>query len=173
MQKISDYIKVLEGPILVTGAAGFVGANLFKRLTAERHDVYAVVRDDKGWRLAEVHDDQIAAADLTDRNAVKHLLDSIGPRTVFDCAAYGAYSFEQNIDLIYQTNFFSVVGLVEALAELASPPMSMRAVRQNTVSIALRQMRTTRALPIATIRSPSRLSPTISATLVAGVMCRV
>jgi nucleoside-diphosphate-sugar epimerase/glycosyltransferase involved in cell wall biosynthesis len=117
MQKISDYIKVLEGPILVTGAAGFVGANLFKKLTAERHDVYGVVRDIKGWRLAEVHDDQIAAADLTDRNAVKHLLDSMGPRTVFDCAAYGAYSFEQNIDLIYQTNFFSVVGLVEALAE--------------------------------------------------------
>jgi dolichol-phosphate mannosyltransferase len=117
MQKISDYIEVLEGPILVTGAAGFVGANLLKKLAAQRRDVYGVVRDDKGWRLNEVHDEHIATADLTDRNAVKHLLDSLRPGTVFDCAAYGAYSFEKNVDLIYQTNFLSVVGLVEELAE--------------------------------------------------------
>lgn len=117
MPNISDYIKILQGPILVTGASGFVGANLFKKLLAQREDVYAVVRESKGWRLADMHGDHIVAADITDRNAVKNLLDSIEPRTVFDCAAYGAYSFEKSADLIYQTNFLSVVYMLEALAK--------------------------------------------------------
>lgn len=117
MLKTSDYIAILKGPILVTGASGFVGANLFKRLAAHRRDVYAVVRESKGWRLADIHDDHIVAADITDRNAVKNLIDAIAPKTVFDCVAYGAYSFEENADLIYETNFAAVVRMVEALAK--------------------------------------------------------
>jgi nucleoside-diphosphate-sugar epimerase/glycosyltransferase involved in cell wall biosynthesis len=117
MLRTFDYIAILKGPILVTGASGFVGANLFKRLAAHRRDVYAVVRESKGWRLADIHDDHIVAADITDRNAIKNLIDSIAPRTVFDCVAYGAYSFEENADLIYETNFVAVVRMVEALAK--------------------------------------------------------
>jgi dolichol-phosphate mannosyltransferase len=117
MSNSSSYFKSLEGPIVVTGASGFIGANLFKRLAAHRQDVFAVVRENKGWRLADVHDERIIAADLNDRNATKNLIDNIKPRTVFDCVAYGAYSFEENADLIYQTNFLSVVNLVEALAK--------------------------------------------------------
>jgi nucleoside-diphosphate-sugar epimerase/glycosyltransferase involved in cell wall biosynthesis len=112
-----SHIQALEGPILVTGASGFVGANLFKRLSAQRKDVYAVVREKKGWRLADVHDERIIAADLNDPNATRNLVESLKPRTVFDCVAYGAYSFEEKVDLIYQTNFLSVVHLVELLAQ--------------------------------------------------------
>ena len=115
MPNSSSYFKSLEGPIIVTGASGFIGANLFKRLAEHRQDVFAVVRESKGWRLADVHDERIIAADLNDRNAIKNLVDSIRPRTVFDCVAYGAYSFEEKSDLIYQTNFLSVVHLVEEL----------------------------------------------------------
>lgn len=113
----SAHIQALEGPILVTGASGFVGANLFKKLAAVRKDVYAVVREKKGWRLSDVHDERIIVTDLNDPNATRNLVESIRPRTVFDCTAYGAYSFEENSDLIYQTNFLSVVHLVELLAQ--------------------------------------------------------
>ncbi len=37
------HIKALKGPILVTGASGFIGANLFKLLLANRQDVFACV----------------------------------------------------------------------------------------------------------------------------------
>lgn len=117
MSVTPSYIQALDGPILVTGASGFVGANLFKRLAAQRRDVYAVVREKKGWRLADVHDERIVVADLNDPNATRNLVESLKPRTVFDCVAYGAYSFEENVDLIYQTNFQSVVRLVELLAQ--------------------------------------------------------
>jgi len=42
------------------------------------------------------------------------LLDRVKPRTVFNCVAYGAYSFEAESDLIYETNFNLNSEVVEA-----------------------------------------------------------
>lgn len=117
MSNLTAYIRALHGPILVTGASGFIGANLFKTLAAVRDDVYGVVRRGKNWRLAEVRDESIIAADFNDYAATKNLVDSIGPQTVFECAAYGAYTFEEDASLIYQTNIQSIVNLVELLAK--------------------------------------------------------
>jgi nucleoside-diphosphate-sugar epimerase/glycosyltransferase involved in cell wall biosynthesis len=117
MADMQSYVRALRGPILVTGASGFVGANLFKTIAAIRSDVFAVVRREKNWRLAEVKDERVIAVDLNDYAAAKNLLNSVAPQTVFDCAAYGAYSFEEDANLIYQTNFQSIVNFVELLAE--------------------------------------------------------
>jgi polyisoprenyl-phosphate glycosyltransferase len=114
---LEPYIQALQGPILVTGASGFVGANLFHMLRTMRTDVYACTRRERGWRLAEVPDKRIVATDLNDAAAVRNLVTSLKPQTVFHCAAYGAYSFEQEPGLIYQTNFQSVVNLVHELAK--------------------------------------------------------
>lgn len=116
MSDLQAYIRALRGPVLVTGASGFVGANLFKMLAAVRDDVYAVVRHDKGWRLADAIDERVIAVDLNDYAATKNLVNSVGPQTVFDCVAYGAYSFEEDTNLIYQTNFQAIVNLVSLLA---------------------------------------------------------
>ncbi len=116
MADLQAYIRAMRGPILVTGAAGFVGANLYKTLTAVRDDVYAVVHREKSWRLAEVKDERVIAVDLNDYVAAKNLINSVAPQTVFDCAAYGAYSFEEDANLIYQTNFQSIVNFVGLLA---------------------------------------------------------
>ena len=117
MEGIKPYIAALRGPILVTGASGFVGANLYHMLARERADVFAVVRHDKGWRLAQVKDERTIAVDLNDYAATKNLIETFSPQTVFNCAAYGAYSFEEDLDLIYQTNFLSVVNIVGLLSK--------------------------------------------------------
>jgi dolichol-phosphate mannosyltransferase len=116
MVALESNINALKGPILVTGAAGFVGANLFKKLYDVRDDVYAIVHGDKGWRLRDVPDEHIIEVDLNDYVLTRHLVDSSSPQTVFHCAAYGAYSFEDDATLIYQTNFQSAVNLVDRLA---------------------------------------------------------
>src|SRR5579863_40083 len=121
MTDIPAYIRSLRGPILVTGASGFVGANLFKTIAALRSDVYACVRREKGWRLSDVSDEKIVAVDLNDPAATKNLADSMHPQTVFDCVAYGGYSFEEDPTRIYQTNFQSIVQLI---AHLANKPIS-------------------------------------------------
>lgn len=118
MTDLKPHIHALHGPILITGASGFIGANLFHTISAERNDVYAVVQRERNWRLRNVPDDQIIAADLNDQNILKNMIRIVQPRTVFHCAAYGAYSFEQDVQLIYETNFTAMVRLVELLADV-------------------------------------------------------
>ena len=43
------------------------------------------------------------------------LLALVRPRTVFNCVAYGAYSFETDSQLIYRTNFQFVTRLLPRL----------------------------------------------------------
>jgi polyisoprenyl-phosphate glycosyltransferase len=116
MPDLSDYINSLRGPIMVTGASGFIGANLFKTLLKYRADVFGIEQRRKSWRIADVKDDFVITVDLNDQAATKNLVDNIRPQTVFSCVAYGAYSFEGKTDLIYQTNFQSTVNLVGMLS---------------------------------------------------------
>jgi dolichol-phosphate mannosyltransferase len=53
---------------------------------------------------------------LVDAN-LDALLDQIAPRTIFNCIAYGAYSFETDDDLIYQTNFNLTAKLLQRLED--------------------------------------------------------
>lgn len=116
VKDLAPYIKALQGPILITGASGFIGSNLFKMIEAVREDVFACVRRDKGWRLPAESEDRIVSVDLNDAAATKNLVNTLRPKTVMVCAAYGAYSFEEEPGLIYQTNFQSTVNLVSLLA---------------------------------------------------------
>ncbi len=117
MLKIGDWVHALRGPILVLGAGGFVGANLLRILLKHRGDVYGVVRNLPEWRLDGIESGHILELDLTDPNATRRMVGEIGPATLFDCVAYGAYSFETDFSLIYRTNFTALVQLIELLSE--------------------------------------------------------
>ena len=116
MNDLNRLIKSLQGPIIILGASGFIGANLFKVILKTRSDVYAVINRNKGWRLIDIPDDKIINVDINSFSTTKNLIDSLTPKTVFDCIAYGAYSVEEDSTLIYQTNFLSTVKLIEYLA---------------------------------------------------------
>jgi polyisoprenyl-phosphate glycosyltransferase len=115
MSDLEFHIRALRGPILVTGASGFIGSNLFRAVLAVRKDVFAAVRRGKNWRLLDIGEEQLVAVDLNDFASTKNMVNSLQPQTIFDCAAYGAYSFEEDGGLIYQTNFQSIVNLVGML----------------------------------------------------------
>lgn len=184
MSDLHAHIRALHGPILVTGASGFIGANLFRMLAQIRDDAFAVVRRGKNWRLADVRDERIIAVDLNDPAASKNLVNSIGPQTVFDCVAYGAYSFEADAGRIYDTNFLSIVNLAEMLAkrtcaafihagssseygincaapaeDAASEPNSHYAVSKMAVASYLRYMGKFRGFPCANLRLYSVYGP--------------
>lgn len=110
------YLK-LQGPILILGASGFVGANLFHALFAVRQDVFGVTTRANPWRLENIPLEQILVTDLLSSTNLHRLLDQVKPRTVFDCIAYGAYSFEEKQERIHQTNYILVVRLLEALRQ--------------------------------------------------------
>jgi dolichol-phosphate mannosyltransferase len=110
-------IKRLQGPILVLGASGFVGANLLKLILRYRNDVYGTATRLPAWRLTDVSRDNIREVDLLANSNLDSLIDSVRPRTIFDCVAYGAYSFETDSQLIYNTNFTLVSRLLERLKD--------------------------------------------------------
>ncbi len=116
-QNAAAAVRALPGPILILGAGGFIGANLFLALSALRDDVIASVHTLPSWRLEGVDADRILHADISDDEDVRKLLDDARPQIVFDCITYGGYSFEKDVDRIVETNFSAKVRLLEKLAD--------------------------------------------------------
>jgi nucleoside-diphosphate-sugar epimerase/glycosyltransferase involved in cell wall biosynthesis len=101
----STSIRQLQGPILVLGASGFVGANLLRMLLEHREDVYGTATRLPAWRLEGLPRKHVLVTDLLIDSNLDAMLQDVKPRTIFDCIAYGAYSFETDRELIYRTNF--------------------------------------------------------------------
>ena len=118
MRNLQDKISQLAGPIAIFGAGGFVGFNLLQKILDYRKDVYGVFSDPKkNWRLQKktTPPQNVVKCDLLDRGEVKSVISRIKPKTIFNLAAYGAYSTQRDIDKIYQTNFNSTHVLIEEL----------------------------------------------------------
>lgn len=105
----------LAGPILVIGAGGFIGTNLFRALSAQRDDVYGTVYNHGSWRLDGLPTSRLLFANLLDAENMAALLDRVAPGTVFNCSAYGAYSFEKDAERIHRTNYLATISLLEQL----------------------------------------------------------
>jgi nucleoside-diphosphate-sugar epimerase len=91
---------------LVTGAGGFVGANLVRELLSAGDDPIAVVRPGGDpWRL----DDLLGAlpvrgVNLAEPDAVERVVVAERPDVVFHLAAHGAYSWQRDLDTMVAVN---------------------------------------------------------------------
>lgn len=101
---------------LVTGATGFVGANLARRLLHEGHEVHLLVRPQHAPdRLEEIRGDvQLHVVDLSDAVALGAIVGQIKADWIFHLAAQGAYSWQTDVAQIFQTNLTGTIQLVEA-----------------------------------------------------------
>src|SRR6185437_3655139 len=91
--------------------------NLFRMLLKNRDDVYGTASRFPAWRLEGLSQANVPVVDLLVDSNLDNLLDDLKPRTVFNCVAYGAYSFETDSQLIYQTNFNFTSKLLPRLLE--------------------------------------------------------
>jgi UDP-glucose 4-epimerase len=101
---------------LVTGAGGFVGANLVRRLAAEGHEVLALVRPGADpWRLAGLQGEvEVVAVDLERDGTAAAAVSSRPPDWLFHLAAHGAYSSQRDTRRILDTNVLATAELVDA-----------------------------------------------------------
>lgn len=102
--------------VMVTGAAGFVGANLARRLLREGCEVHLLVRRGySSWRLEEIRADvRLHEVDLGDEEALTQVVGGIRPDWVFHLAAHGAYSWQTDLSRMAQTNILGTIHLVQA-----------------------------------------------------------
>jgi nucleoside-diphosphate-sugar epimerase/glycosyltransferase involved in cell wall biosynthesis len=112
---LDEKIRRLQGPILVLGGSGFIGANVALELLRHRTDVYATTTRLPAWRLEPLPARNVKLVDLLIDSNLDELIETVKPQTIIDCVAYGAYSFETDSQIIYQTNFNLVSRLVARL----------------------------------------------------------
>jgi nucleoside-diphosphate-sugar epimerase len=105
--------------VAVTGAAGFVGANLTRRLLQDGHEVHLLIRPDHAmWRIDDIRSDvRMHTADLGDRQRVEDAILEVKPDWVFHLAAHGAYSWQTDLSEIVRTNILGTVNVAEASAK--------------------------------------------------------
>lgn len=101
---------------LVTGANGFVGANLTRRLLHDGHDVAVLVRPgSSGWRLEDIKSDIVVhEADIRDRCGVVRAVEAAKADWVFHLAAHGGYSWQADMRDVVETNVLGAMNVLEA-----------------------------------------------------------
>ena len=115
--QIKNEIQKLAGPIVIFGAGGFIGSNLFRKILQERDDVYAITsKPFIPWRIDDLREDKIIHADITDKSSLQRLFQQHQFKTIFHLAAYGAYAKQSDVKLIYQTNIIGLLNLLETAA---------------------------------------------------------
>ena len=117
---LKEKISKLEGPIFVFGAGGFIGINLFNTIFQYRDDVYAITQDPRNnWRfiINDIPQRNIVSCDINDIIILNDTLNEYNPRTIFNLAAYGAYSKQKEYKKIYNTNFNSAINIIELMKD--------------------------------------------------------
>jgi nucleoside-diphosphate-sugar epimerase len=116
--------------VLVTGATGFLGSHVTRRLVGRGASVHVLVREASTFeRLTDILPAlRIATADLTDVAAVRRCVSAIRPRFVFHLAGVTAARRAAGDDpsivaRTYDVNISGTLALLSVLSELGQPPL--------------------------------------------------
>jgi nucleoside-diphosphate-sugar epimerase len=104
--------------VLITGANGFIGANLARRMLRDGADVHLLVRPGfSDWRIRDIKTSlPIHEVPLYDAVAVRSCVKEVRPQWIFHLAAHGAYSWQTDAEQMLKTNLLGTVNLSEACA---------------------------------------------------------
>ena len=104
----------MKYPILITGAAGFVGANLARYLVSKDIKINIIIKKNSNlWRIKDIIKKMnVHYSDLSDKKKVRIIVKKIKPKTIFHLATHGAYSDQNNIKKMKESIFESTFNLV-------------------------------------------------------------
>jgi nucleoside-diphosphate-sugar epimerase len=102
--------------VLITGAAGFIGACLARRMVELGEDVHLLLRkDSKTWRISEILKKcSVHQVDISDREKVAAAVGKIRPETAYHLATYGGYSTQKDEEMMVRTNLLGGMNVLDA-----------------------------------------------------------
>jgi len=114
---------------LVTGAGGFIGANLVRELLKRGDEVHIISRPESiQWRLTQVADKlRPHNVELNDSEAVLKMVDKIQPEQVFHLAQYGWNSNENDSVMLRKVIIEGSGALFDACTKVKSVKMVINA----------------------------------------------
>lgn len=104
--------------ILITGANGFVGANITRRFYDIGVDVIPAIRPSgEKWRIEDLPLSPLEL-DVTDIESVRETIRKTKPTHIVNLATYGVYRDQKNTELIYKTNVLGITNILEVSKDL-------------------------------------------------------
>lgn len=107
--------------VLVTGATGFVGSHLARRLVQEGYDVHAIFRKSSNtWRITDILPRlSIHYGDITEREKLMALTKKVKPKNIFHLANIGIYGgVEGKIEDVISVNLLGTINLIDACSQI-------------------------------------------------------
>jgi nucleoside-diphosphate-sugar epimerase len=129
--------EIITNPrkVLITGATGFVGANIARYLVDCGHQVFVLLRPGYKAKLADNKNNQVflqvheriqswnnevrlIEADLLSVASVKETVLAIKPDWIFNLAAHGAYSWQNDTRAIVSSNVTALANLLDESSKI-------------------------------------------------------
>ena len=104
---------------LITGATGFVGANLVRYLLNLNHEVIIITKETSNyWRLDDViHKVKVCHGDLADREGCFKIVADTKPDIIYHVATYGGFANQVDTDRMIHSNIVATMNMLDAAVE--------------------------------------------------------
>ena len=101
---------------MVTGGAGFIGANLIKELIKLKYDVNLILKKSSDlWRIKDILDIiKIYYVDLLDKNKLTKTINKINPDFIIHLATYSNYRNQSDVEQMTEININGILNLLIA-----------------------------------------------------------
>ena len=111
-------MNLVQERFLITGATGFVGACLARKLAGLGYEVHLLARPGADrWRLEGLEGKlQWHVSDLTEGERVREIVRAVAPTVIYHFATHGAYPSQTDADRIILTGVFGTWNLLKACA---------------------------------------------------------